>query len=453
MATQSGTHRFHDSISALDSDQWDEQLKNESGLTLSAEFWSDFLTHCWKKTPHVIAQPFIKAFVTPAEIFSGLVEAGDQCRAGDRIFPLGFYFENALLLADVGRHVPASSDESIAGYAERVTRKLAGRHFGLIVEEFQTHSAPLWLRVREFLRGLYQFTGLPGDNAKATVFLGNYEKTPLGLHQGSSDNFMFVIAGRKRLRVWPEQFFRDREAVEHTLEYEQFLDGSIVLEGKPGDILYWPAGYWHIGESLGELSVGLSVALFMEAQPATDILKHTARKVEERLERVDHSDAFLFHPQRLKESAKTIRNLTELSTTVLKKMSDDPSLEQALNVSWLNRVTGFGFTNVPAAVPRRRLDDKEVVQSDPHYPIIWMPARENDLICSANGHAFSIAAHPSVIMLLEHLNTGASCRVQSLIDKYSGTIDVGDVEFEATHEEVRALLEKLYCLRALTVCS
>ncbi len=202
MATQSGTHRFHDSISALDSDQWDEQLKNESGLTLSAEFWSDFLTHCWKKTPHVIAQPFIKAFVTPAEIFSGLVEAGDQCRAGDRIFPLGFYFENALLLADVGRHVPASSDESIAGYAERVTRKLAGRHFGLIVEEFQTHSAPLWLRVREFLRGLYQFTGLPGDNAKASGFGLNNSfaiAKPLSIPSNMSNSLMARSFSRESL--------------------------------------------------------------------------------------------------------------------------------------------------------------------------------------------------------------------------------------------------------------
>jgi hypothetical protein len=322
----------------------------------------------------------------------------------------------------------------------------------LIVEEFQTHCAPLWLRVREFLRGLYQFTGLPGDNAKATVFLGNYEKTPLGLHQGSSDNFMFVIEGRKRLRVWPEQFFCDRGAVEHTLDYDQFLDGSIVLEGKPGDILYWPAGYWHIGESLGELSVGLSVALFMDAQPAADILKHTARNVEDRLKRIDHSTTCR-HTQRLDESVETIRRLTDLSTTVLKETSDDPSLVQALNVSSLNRVTGFGFTNVPPPVPLRRLEDEDLVQSDPHYPIIWMAATDNDLICSANGHAFSIAAHPAVITLLEHLNTGVSCRVQGLADKYSGTTQTGDVEFEATREDVRALLEKLHSLRAITVCT
>ena len=189
----------------------------------------------------------------------------------------------------------------------------------------------------------------------------------------------------------------------------------------------------------------------MEAQPATDILKHIARKVEERLERIDHSDACRFHPQRPGETAEAIQTLTDLSTTVLKQTSHDPDLQQALNVSWLNRVTGFGFMNVPPPLPFMRLEDEDVVQSDPHYPIIWMCAIDNDLICSANGHAFSIAAHPSVVKLFKQLNTGIPCRGQRLVDKYSGTFQVGDVEFEATPEDVRAILEKLYCLGAVIV--
>ncbi len=102
------------------------------------------------------------------------------------------------------------------------------------------HDEQFWLRVREFLSGIYQFIGMPVEATEASVFLGNYEKTPFGLHKDTCSMFMFVVAGRKRIRAWPDEYFRGKENVANTLDYEQFLNDAVTLEGGPGDVIYWP---------------------------------------------------------------------------------------------------------------------------------------------------------------------------------------------------------------------
>jgi len=427
--------------------------RSEPGLALPSEFWGEFVERCWGRRPFVIKQPFKGLFATPAEIFQGLLHSSAQFRAGDESFPLGFYFEHASLLAEIGRFLPEPSDKSVAGYAERITAQLQGRQFGLIVEEFQTRDATLWQRMREFLRPLYEFTGIPGENAKATIFLGNYERTPFGLHPGESENFQFVIDGRKRLRVWPPDFFRDIGDVSHTLDYQRYLDGSIILDGEPGDVIYWPSGYWHIGEAVSkEVVVALSVALFMNSQPAEDIIKHAGRKIEQSLETPNAAPADRLSPHNLRAGAvEMIPEVVKKATETLMKVGRGPEFAQELKLSLLNRITGFGFNNVPEALPPKRLEDEDLVRGDPDYPLTWIEWEDDEIVCSANGHGFSVLAHPKVISLLEHLNSGAPSIVKNLMEDYAGNVDVNGVDFETSAETIRELLEKLHSLRALEI--
>ena len=70
---------------------------------------------------------------------------------------------------------------------------------------------------------------------------------------------------------------------------------------------------------------------------------------------------------------------------------------------------------------------------------------------SANGHAFSVAAHPHILKLLERLNSGEACAVKNLMEEYAGTVVVDNTELEAAPEDIQALLVKLYSLRAITI--
>jgi 50S ribosomal protein L16 3-hydroxylase len=429
-------------------------VKASTGFALPDVFWSRFRAEHWEKRGTVLRQPFAQPLAMPDETFDGLVTASDRYRAGDPDIVLKFCIDHTMQLVDIGRYLPERADGTAEGYAERVTRMIDGRRFGLIVEEFQVFDAAFWLRLREFLCGLYEHTGLPRESSKATVFFGNYEHTPWGLHRGNSGNFQLIVDGPKRVRAWPDAFFRGKEDMTHRLDYERYNGDSIVLEGEPGDIIYWPSDYWHVGESVnGALSCAISVAMFIDQHSAGMVTGYSRGMVERRLARADRASPIDVRPARMGESPAALDDVVRRSIAALRDVSDDASLELRLRVAWLNHVTGFGFTSAPAPLPTQRLADDATVRALAEYPIVWLRGDNDLLICSANGHAFSVTASPRILALLERLNTGAPHRVHDLVEEHAGTAVAGGVEFESSPESIRALLEKLVGLRALELSS
>ncbi len=330
--------------------------------TFSAEAWSCFAKEYWERGPLLIPQTLTQPLASEAEIFRASVEAGAHFRATDDDRGLSFYVEHARQVASIGDYLPQASDGSLARYAERVSRRLEGRRFGLVLEDIQVYAPTMWWQCRAFLRGLDAAVPGAGANRKATAFIGNYAMTPSGLHRGTSGNFKFVVSGRKRMRLWPDQFFRGRKGVDHTVHIEPFLPAATTLEGGPGDVLYWPSDQWHVGEALGGLCVSVSLAIFVQTRPP----------------------------------------------------SNGDGSERAI-AQRLNHASGGGFLRVPAPLPSRQIKAEEFVRSDARYPVFWEPGRAGEIVCSANGHAFAVKAERALIELLEQLNRGGKFRVSDLV--------------------------------------
>jgi len=241
------------------------------------------------------------------------------------------------------------------------------------------------------LRGGSARDDAPGV-VKLTLFLGNYRNTPYGVHLGGASNFKFVIAGRKRMRVWDDASVRDKDALSFTNRYRSRLSGSIALDGAPGDVLYFPSSYWHVAEDSGRLSLSISVDLFVQPEPT-------------------------YHP---------------------------PTDAESLLLS-INRSTASGFDDVPAVRPPRRLASADVIRGDPRRPIQWTKGKGRELVCSANGHACSAPRLRAVTSLLARLNAGAPICVRDAVRDHSGA--------GLSRGGVRALLEKLYAFRAVEIIS
>ncbi len=422
-----------------------------SGHALGDAFWSSFHATHWERVGAVIEQPFATPLATPAELFDAMVEASDRFRAGDASVSLEFCIGHTRMLADVARYLPEHADGGSTGYMARITQLLGGARFGLVVEDAQAYDATLWLRLRDFLRGLYQHTGLPGDAAKATVFLGNYDRTPFGLHRGSSANFMFVVEGAKRMRTWPDAYFRGKPDLTHRLDYEAYNADAIVMDANPGDIIFWPSDYWHIGESVdGGFSSAVSVALFMEPRPTAAVMARAAGLVGAHHAEAGRTRALDAFPGDMRGAVERVDAMVEDAVASLEDVSADRALRHALRVGALNTLTGFGFTRPPRPREGLTLADDMVVSGSGDFPMLWVDADDDDLVVSANGHALQVAASPHVLALLERVNSGERLRVGSLVEAHSGTVRAGGVEFETTRDDVRALVAKLVSLRALT---
>jgi hypothetical protein len=419
-------------------------------FALPREFWERFTTEYWERRVTVISRPFPTPLAEPARTFAGVVDASDRWRAGARDDSLRFFIEQTQLLADVGRFLPERADGSASGYAQRVTRMLGGRRFGLVVEEYQAFDATLWLRLRDFLRGLYDVTGMPAEAAKATLFLGNYAATPWGLHVGRSGNFQFVVEGPKRIRTWPDAYWRDREDMSYRLDYQRYEADSTLLEGRAGDVLYWPHDTWHVGEGVGgQLSVAISVALFAHDDGgAADLLGRVGSSVRRRL--AEAAEAVAVRPADVRAGLPAMAISVRRATDALRAAPDDQGLERALLAARLNHVTGYGFGVLPARLPDAALDDDAVVRGTSEYPILSLPDG-GDLVCSANGRAFTATASPHVVSLLDRLNAGAPHRVETLLEEHSGAVTADGITYETSAETIRGLLEKLVALRAIVV--
>jgi hypothetical protein len=418
-------------------------VKSGSAFSLSSEFWSRFAEQHWEQKPLLIKHAFAEPLITAERTFQALVKASDQFRVEDESVQLGFYIEQTALLADVGKFLPRLSDETSARYARRVKGQLGGRRFGIICEQFQIYDALLWRRIREFLHGLFQHVDLP--SAKAALFFGDYEKTPFGLHDGESSNFKFVIAGRKKMRLWPDKYFRNKnqQKIRHSMEYEKFFDGVTTLEGEPGDVIYWPSDCWHIGEPVGGLAVSLSVALFPDARRFDPLAEELVGQLNAQLAPIARSSAVGLGGERLQKNASKLRRRFDDVAKTLRQLSQDRQFKQRTQMEWLNRMSAFGFARVPAPSRRRKLKDHDIVHGDVSYPILWLPFDDDEIICSANGHALCIGAHPNLLKLLAKLNSGERCRVANLLKENAGSAVANGTKFVLSRRDVRVFLETL----------
>jgi len=217
-----------------------------------APSWSEFATRYWEKRPAVFGPPFGAALTAHRDIFPALVAAAEACRA--RTLPnrhdVRLFIDHAQTLDPVP-YLPQQADGSLAAYGARVSAALDGRPFTLIVTPFQVFSVPLWEEMRDFLGGAFDALGaLPAGAADARLIVGTYTASPFGLHKDSAGVFTFVVEGHKRVLVWPferlHHLTRDPDAPHkeidlHGIDREQFRESAIVLEGEPGDVLYWPS--------------------------------------------------------------------------------------------------------------------------------------------------------------------------------------------------------------------
>jgi hypothetical protein len=232
------------------------------------------------------------------------------------------------------------------------------------------------------------------------------------------------------------------------LDYGPYVADSTVLDGQSGDILYWPHDYWHVGEAVdGHLSVAISVALFMHDDGgAGDLLARASRPVRRVL--AQGTETVTVRPACVATSLPGMTRAVARATATLRSASEDRGLARALLAARLNHATGYGFALPPAPLPVRPLADDAVVRGVPEYPILWLRDGE-DLVCSANGHAFTATASPHILSLLERLNGGEPYPVQDLVGAHAGTITADGVAYETSAETVRGLLEKLVTLRAI----
>jgi hypothetical protein len=206
-----------------------------------------------------LKRPVAAPVATPAEVFAAIIAVREKLARNEKRH-LRCFVGKEVRRSGLRNNLPRSRDGDFVGYRKRVRRSSGGKRFGLVIVDYPDFDVQIQRRIEQFLRPLKVAPG-PRIKSKTLLFVGDYERTPVGIHKDPHGTFVFVIEGRKRFRTWPSDFFPADKGTGR-LRYRQFLPDAITLEGAAGDLIYWPSSYWHIGEPLGGFSISLNVGVF-----------------------------------------------------------------------------------------------------------------------------------------------------------------------------------------------
>ncbi|MFJ1751885.1 JmjC domain-containing protein [Kitasatospora sp. NPDC088134] len=407
--------------------------------------WDEFTARYWDRRPVLI-----KA-VAPAPFEAGEVFAATAL--GTR--PPGPYLMPPNAQFAVGRFqqsepadwFPRPADGGFDGYRRRLEGELAAfsaeRRYALVVHAFHAFHVGQWERQRAFFAPLWERTGLPVSGAITTLFHGNYEHTPVGVHRDRFATFLFALAGRKRMRFWRDCPWT--EPVTTKLDYRPYLDASFTAEPEPGDLLYWPARYYHVGESVdGGAATSVNVGVPREAHRAVydvdDLLlgrdPDAMVDPDAALVRLPAATAPLSVPALPADGA--LPEALEQTLRVFRSYGEPELMWERVAALALRTWSAAGLCPVPPPDAPRPLDDTTAVRG--RTGVLYEPV-DGALLCAANGHLLrSELTHSQLGLLLGGLADPEPVTVRELLAPLP----------PAAHPEARRLLEALESFRALS---
>ncbi len=324
---------------------------------------------------------------------------------------------------------PRASDMSFGGYHARIMQREGAERYALLINTLHAHSFALWSKERNFFDQLWRRVGLPVTGAITTLFHGNYESTPVGVHLDRFSTFLFALDGRKRMRFWRRRPWKD--AVSSVLDYQLYMDTSFAIDVEAGDALYWPSEYYHVGENAG-------------GGPATSVnvgIPRHEHKVQYEVEDllVDLDDPFVWtnpNDEISRRFAETnlpllvarpfgptgasnldMPDLLERVGRNFQRASTWRTLESRVRAVSLRRASSGGFSPVPSpARYSRPLEEADRVHGRPRSPILWSRAEPGKCVCAANGRSVVVDIPAKTLApLLARLNSGRAVSIRELL--------------------------------------
>ncbi len=430
---------------------------------LPTAFWKSFAQENWDKQPRVFKQVFDGRLIAPKEeLFRLVTDATDRYAqvAGDWMKrpPFRMALDRGGLMVPLP-YLPRREDGSFESWAQRMYREVPGRSFLFHMLSLQGESSLLFERYREFTGGLLEQIGLPPMRVDSDIFIGDYQQTPFGVHKDVSGNFACIIAGRKRMLLWPYETLLpyvggslDPSGLDFALQVrglEEIREPPIVLEGEPGDVFYWPGRFWHCAQGTGSLSITNNFAVYLNSTP---LFEGFPDFIFEKLQPVfEQNNPFTpYAPARLQELAGA---MPEAMHTAARRVKEElrelveGGLEREVELTWLRFVSGGGFTRVPAPDRGGVLDEAQAMKLAPRAGLVWRKLSTGQLAFAANGHATCLPESRGLVEVLTRLSGGGAHRVGALLEEAVEERQGGTVVW--SRERMREVLTALVAKRAL----
>ena len=441
--------------------------RESTSLTTDTRFWQDFAKNHWERKELVSDHPALAAPVSEEQIFSIVSGFTESSLRGPFARPWSYFVARLIarfvnrprrqqprLLANFviesdwkiirrframfgpfvrRKRLPLPEDCSFLGYHQRITRQLnpwwrrllglRQRRYCLKLYSPELASFELWEATsKKFTTKLYKQVGMSNGGYYYEMFIGDYSRSPIGVHRDEETLFHFPMVGTKAMRLWPPEFVEQHPGIKGCLNYGPYKDGSILVKASPGETIYWPSKYWHIGEveTEGQFSVSLALGLVVRSEPRLPTKLITPRRSNPA---TFDAKTVPFDPDNLQESVRSIPlGLLRPTDRRAGWPTDTPT------VGWLRAVTAIGALFPPAPDGSIAFSDEDFLCGYAFCPVVSVPSTDHQLLIGVAGHVFSAPNTSDVRGLIAFANSGLSERVGSLIKKFTQHLSKEDVQ-------------------------
>ena len=150
-------------------------------------------------------------------------------------------------------------DEDVEAW---VRRAFGDHKFGIILNQGEKFSATLSQAAAVILKPMLEMTGMPTEGILFTVFIGNYDMTPLGIHKdfaGKSGMHFHLGPGPKTMYTWEDADYRTapEERRQNNMNVAAHLPTATKHTFREGQFYFMPENKFHLGMQ-DELSIGIA---------------------------------------------------------------------------------------------------------------------------------------------------------------------------------------------------
>jgi hypothetical protein len=412
--------------------------------------WDTFFNESWEKKPAFYTN--IPSFLpTEEELFHAVVECAERMD-GFRLYQGHFEARRTGLLRPGMR--PRIEDGTFSGYLDRLDHERGITNAGIICDSVTRELPDIWTQLQPLFGGLWDRVGLPVQHFHVDLFAGRYERTPFGAHLDPLSNFMMVIRGTRRMRLWDLDTRAKHNIPDTVYDYEEFNQHATTFDVVPGTLLYWPSSVLHVGESKGD-TVSLNLDYFLPVrgrqnrfQAIRQLLERSRIDLERRGYREpNRSDRIHSEATRGEVTALPARYMLALET-LREQISGLRGVEMVYSL-WLSELSMLHLDRTPPLLSCESLDDTDQVEPNPGYRLVWMCMPGLILIGGA-GRTFTIPNIDRARDFLEALCHDGPHRVGDLVERFIGIARFNsgkDVDIQP--DEVRGIIRRLITFRVL----
>jgi hypothetical protein len=392
---------------------------------LDKKFWTAFAKNTWEQKPLVLKN--VKSGLLAmgdAAIFDLLVLYSNRCRKLKNPEGFKFYINGQKAYdEDVLQVLPVKKDKNLLGYHARM--KAMFSDYCLVCDELLKSNLENQALLTDFTDELYRHVGFPNRFSEMGLYLGNYRKTPFGVHVDRCGVFSFPVAGVKKFRLWTSEYVKKNPGLDRAFEYAKYKKDSQLMEVGPGDMTYWPSSAWHIAESDGSFSATWSLGIWVDKPHRESVSESLKSLLNEKLGVSGTLATTSF--KTLHETSGEVRELPTAYTQSIELLQNlTPSeLQETFLKSWMVHISQQGFKNIPQLDFKLSLQSKIHLRND-RAPVLWQQgiANKNKFYFSFGGILVESSKSGGLLKMIKALNAGENCLVTDYLEGATKAADL-----------------------------